>query len=267
MQTAKLANVAIGAALTIVSLPANAGLYTNNFGSLVPGYAVNDDSTFGPVTLPFTVNYFGTNYNETTVSNNGNIQFGTNSGAFSPSPLNTTTALRAIAPYWTDLDSRADPLGPIAANSGGSGVYVRQVSASEVVFTWDRLGFFSQDYTGGRVQFQLVLRDPAAVIPTGQGSIGFFYGALGALSGYDVAVGFGDGQLAVNAGEISTFSGTTVAAATALGAIGNAWFSLTNGVPIVIPGPTPGGNVAEPGSLALLGLALLGVAGLRRTYS
>lgn len=242
-------------ATTAIAAPASAALFTTDFGSQVTGYFPNDDVTFGPVALPFSLNYFGTNYTEVIVSNNGNVQFGTNSGSFSPTPLNTTTVIRAIAPYWTDLDSRDDPLGAIAPLTGGSAVYVSTPTANQIIFTWDRLGYFSRDY-GGRAQFQLVLNNPDAPIAPGQAAIGFYYGLIEPQAGFPgrpVTIGFGDGLAEINPGEISLFAGTSVDVAAAINrGPGFYLFGLEGGVPT--PTPAPAAIVLFGLGLAALGL-------------
>jgi hypothetical protein len=240
---------------------ADAALFTNDFGPLLPGYVPNDDSVFPAVALPFSINFFGTTRNSIFVNNNGNATFGLATGVFTPSPLNTQSTQPMIAPYWTDLDSRSDPLGAIAPHTGGSGVYFRQTSPSEVVMTWDRLGYFPVNYSG-RAQFQLVLRDPTSVIPAGEGVIGFFYdGMTAGTDNHNVTVGFGDGLPAINPGEISLFSGPTQTVAPLVNDQ-HFWFNLTGGIPAPAP---PGPAVPEPGSIALLGTGLAALAFVRRT--
>src|SRR5689334_18377392 len=68
----RLSKALVAAAFGLSSVAANAALFDSNFGSLIPGYAPNDDSTFPAISLPFSINYFGTTYNSIFINNNGN---------------------------------------------------------------------------------------------------------------------------------------------------------------------------------------------------
>jgi len=66
----------------------------------------NDDSSTGSVTLPFTINFFGTNFSSLFVNNNGNVTFGQPLSTFTPSGLNSNNGgIPIIAPYWADVDT------------------------------------------------------------------------------------------------------------------------------------------------------------------
>jgi PEP-CTERM motif len=239
----KLAKLIGVAALGLASLHAQAQLYTSSIGSLLPGYAQNDDSTFAAVSLGFGVNFFGTTYTSIFINNNGNATFGAPTGSFTPSALNAQTTQPMIAPYWTDLDSRV--------GGATSGVYVTQ-SAHQLVATWQDMGYFSANYTG-RATFQLVLNDPSSLAP-GEGAIGFFYDRMtNGTDNHNVTAGFGDGLSAVNPGEIAYFGGSTGAASAQLNGT-HVWFNLDGGTPTQIPA------VPEPETYALMALGLAAIA-------
>ena len=48
------------------------------------------------------------------------------------------------------------------------------VNANETILTWDRVGYFDS-HDDKLNSFQLVIRGPGFNVPTGEGTIGFFY--------------------------------------------------------------------------------------------
>jgi PEP-CTERM motif len=228
------------AALGLMSLQAQAQLYTDTVGPLLPGYVQNDDGTFAAVDLGFNVDFFGTSYSSIFLNNNGTASFGAPTAAFSSEPLNSQSAQPMIAPYWTDLDSRG--------GGATAGIYVSQ-TAHQMVATWQGMGYFAGNYTG-RVTFQLVLNDPNAPRADGEGVIGLFYGAMSSgTDGHNVSVGFGDGLVAINPGEIAFIDGASAAVSSTLNGT-HAWFNLDGGTPTTVPA------VPEPETYALMALGL-----------
>jgi hypothetical protein len=79
------------------SLVSSNSLYTNNFGSVVVttdgGNAANvgvasgrnDDGFSGPVNLGFTLSFYGQNYSQFYINNNGNVSFGAGISEYVPS--------------------------------------------------------------------------------------------------------------------------------------------------------------------------------------
>ncbi len=59
--------------------------------------AADDDNSTGLVPIGFTINFFGTDYTDLFVNNNGNVTFDDPLETFTPFPLLTTTSV-IIAP-------------------------------------------------------------------------------------------------------------------------------------------------------------------------
>ncbi|MGH9406707.1 MAG: nidogen-like domain-containing protein [Terriglobia bacterium] len=253
------------------------GYYTNSLGSPAimtgggnaanVGGSANDDGFDGPINLPFSLNFFGTTYNQFYANNNGNISFNDGIPAFTPTgPTGATEPL--ISPYFGDVDTR---------NSASGLMYVNTSNPHQVIVTWDSVGYY--DSNADKLNsFQLVLNDPNTV-PSGEGVIGFFYGQMQWEVGDDsggtdglcagtsftdgtctpAAVGFGDGagngqilEGSINPGISSTVNDKYV------------WFDVnSSGTPVPVP---PSSNTPEPGSIVVFATGLLGLAELVRRH-
>lgn len=162
MNPKKLLTVAALTCAALISSTASAGLYTTNYGAVLPGYYANDDSSF-QLTLPSTIAGFNGTNGQVWVDNNGLV--------YVPGKWTSYAFL------W-DLDSRDDPLGVASIRY--------KSSASEAVVTWDRMGLFSRRYDT-RFTFQMVFRD---------NTIGFFYDGVfpNHCVGFDCAIKNNTGQ-------------------------------------------------------------------------
>ncbi len=74
--------------------------------------APNDDGSTGLVDIGFTINFFGSDYSQLYVNNNGNVTFTEPLVAFTPDPI-VGTGLPIIAPFWADVDTRAAGSAPV----------------------------------------------------------------------------------------------------------------------------------------------------------
>ena len=130
-----IASVLAAASFVVMATPAHA-LGPN---AIVPGFnstvfGPNDDGTYpciGPdsgdpsvatppcpnppaqITLPFTINFFGTNYNKLFLNNNGNVTFTGPLGTYTPFVFTAATP-PIIAPFFADVDTRGgEPAGQL----------------------------------------------------------------------------------------------------------------------------------------------------------
>lgn len=65
----------------------------------------NDDGSSNQVPLPFTVNFFGTNYQSLYVNNNGNVTFDSPKITYTPYTIDASVP-PMIAPFFADVDTR-----------------------------------------------------------------------------------------------------------------------------------------------------------------
>ena len=241
-------------------------LYSSSFGNVVvmtgggnaPGIGDptgrNDDGFSGPINLGFSLNFFGTNYTQFWINNNGNISFGNGIAAFTP--VGPTGAPQPIiSPFFADVDTRG---------AGSGVVHLLQLSNEDIV-TWDHVGYFSGNDDKLNT-FQLVLRGPDFSVPSDEGQIGFFYttmqwetgdasGGSGGFGGSPAAVGFGDG---LGNGEV--LQGSLQNGISGVVNDEHIWFDLSNGVPVTT-------GVPEPASVALLLAGATALVIRHRKYS
>ena len=197
----------------------------------------NDDGFRGPIDLGFTLNFFGTNYTQFFINNNGNVSFGNGISSFIPNGP-TGATLPVISPFFGDVDTRG-------ANSGV--VHFSQL-ANEEIITWDHVGYFDS-HDDKLNTFQLVLRGPGYTVPAGEGQIGFFYTDMqwdSTDTSTVAAMGFGDGS-----GNSVVLQGSTQPGTANLTQNHHIWFDLSDsGVPVTPPTTTSA--VPEPGSVSLV---------------
>jgi hypothetical protein len=273
LKTAVAAVAVLG--LLVAAVPGAYAGAIHDAGLFTTVLSPNDDDSVGPVNIGFGIDFFGLNGgNQTTlfVNNNGNVTFNLPLSEFTPFPL-LTTNVPMIVPFFADVDTRA----------AGSDVvrYGQATLDGHAVFgvNWINVGyFFRRDEHLN--SFQLIITDRS---DTGAGNFDFEFnydaitwetgqasdGDENGLGGDSARAGWSNGTnksfelagSAINGALLDTNcpDGATGLTCHSLNSniLGQYIFSVRNGAVIPPDGGTPNG-VPAPGTLVLLGAALLG---------
>lgn len=155
--------------------------------------SANDDASLA-VSLPFTFNFFGVNYQSVYVNNNGNITL--------DAPLETYTStgfpngFDMVAPFWADVDTR----------NPASGLVYYKTEATRLTVIWYNVGYYDEKVDKQNT-FKVILTDGTDPIIGAGNNIGFFYedmqwtsgdasGGSDGLGGSPATVGVNNGQAA-----------------------------------------------------------------------
>ncbi len=131
-----------------------AGLHDSNIGGIALNG--NDDSYTSALALPFTFNFYGTDYNNIYINNNGYVFFSYPSSWWS---LNIPAGSAFISAFVGDVDTEPAASGKVHYDA----------NSQRAVITWDRVGYFYHN-TNLLNTFQVIL--------TSDGQIGYSYGDL-----------------------------------------------------------------------------------------
>jgi hypothetical protein len=174
-----------------------------NAGCQATDLPANDDGSSPSVALPFTINYFGNNFSQLWVNNNGNVTFDGAMGTFTPFSLLGTTRV-IIAPFFADVDTRGAGSG--TTHYGDISAGATEVGGHQAFcVNWVNVGYFS-GHSDKLNSFQLVLVDRS---DTGAGNFDIMFnydqvqwetgdasGGSGGLGGTPARAGFSNGSTA-----------------------------------------------------------------------
>jgi Nidogen-like/Divergent InlB B-repeat domain len=147
----------------------------------LPGFTANvlppnDDQSTNEISLPFTLNFFGTNFSSLFVNNNGNVTFGQALSDFTPTGLTGNNGLiPIIAPYWADVDTTGAIPGIANPPSGVVTFGVDIVNGHQAFgVDYENVGYFVS-HTDKLNSFQVILIDRSDTGVAGAFDIEFNY--------------------------------------------------------------------------------------------
>ncbi|TRX59119.1 PKD domain-containing protein [Fulvivirga sp. M361] len=126
---------------------------------------VNDDESSSAVPLPFTFNFFGNNYSQVYVNNNGNISFNASNATYTSTGF--PSSFDMIAPFWADVDTRGV----------GNGRVFYKAEATRFTVIWYKVGYYNQK-TDKTNTFKLVITDGTDPIIGAGNNTAFYYGDM-----------------------------------------------------------------------------------------
>jgi gliding motility-associated-like protein len=144
----------------------------NGFESNIgPAYNITwnkDDGSAPVINLPFTFCFFGDNYTNVYMNNNGNLSFLSPNSSFNalafPSNIN-----RILAAFWADLDF------------GECGEMHSIVNPTSAIFTWVDAGYFD-DQCDKRNTFQIIITNGSDPLVS-NGNVAFHFGDMNWTTG------------------------------------------------------------------------------------
>lgn len=199
----RLRTVAMAAAaLCIVALPATVSAQDAiRHGGGASGFTSNDiprndDGFIGPVDIGFNVNFFGEDFDQLYVNNNGNVTFMEGLATYTPFAMTGNSSNPIIAAYFADVDTRGQES---ALATWGQGTVDGRLAFG---VNYDGVGYFGT-HTDKLDFFQLILIDRSDV-SGGDFDIEFNYDQMqwetGDASGGDGGMGGTPGVVGYSSG-------------------------------------------------------------------
>jgi Nidogen-like len=151
---AKLSMAVFSAVAVCASMAGSASAAAIRTGFSSNSLAANDDGSAPVTSLGFTANFFGNNFSQTYVNNNGNLTFTGSLSTYSPFGLNGATSTPIIAAFFSDVDTRGTGSSIVTYGTGTANGH------NAFAANYVNVGYFPNG-TDKLNSFQIVLVDRA----------------------------------------------------------------------------------------------------------
>jgi hypothetical protein len=132
-----------------------------------------DDTYNQIISLPFSMNWMGTTYNQLYLNMNGNVTFGTSFTTYTPTTPLASTGKAIMAPFWADVDTSATGSGLCYYSNLATGSVPAVNGHPAVLVTWSNVMYYTATESQTTTDtFQLVLIDRS---DTGPGNFDFMF--------------------------------------------------------------------------------------------
>ncbi len=167
----------------------------------------NDDGSTTPIPLSFTFTFYGNQFNQIYINNNGNISFEGSFSTFTPEGFPVAN-FGMVAPFWGDVDTR-NAGGGETEGQDGSGVVYYKSEANRFTITWDAVGYYNQNADKVNT-FQVILTDGTDPLIGVGNNIAFSFGDMqwttGDASGGSNGFGGSPATVGANRGDGANFA-------------------------------------------------------------
>ena len=158
----------------------------------------NDDGTTDSIPLSFTFRFFGSQWHNIYINNNGNISFGEGYSSFTSTGF-PSASYRMLAAFWADVDTRALQ----------SGVVWYKSEQHRFTIIWDRVGYFPNEFDKLNA-FEIIITDGTDPLIGLNNNVAMSYGDMqwttGSASGGIGGFGGTAATVGVNKGDGTNFA-------------------------------------------------------------
>lgn len=174
----------------------SSGFFMELDETFIQSMSPNDDGSFGPIDLGFTFCFYGEEYTQVYINNNGNLSFEEPYYQYVTSGFPSSDYIM-IAPFWGDVDTRSQ-------GETGTGLVWHKLEEERLTVIYDHVGYFNSQ-TDKLNTFQVIITDGNDPLIGEGNNVAFAYKEMewttGSASGGEDGFGGSPATVGVNKGD------------------------------------------------------------------